>query len=85
MNGVDRFTLSLIPSGDTGKGDSPGRQTKFHECFGWKVVITNLTVIETYDCQSLWVYKERRYGLIVSDIFFYVDDGRPIGSKKVVL
>ena len=32
----------------------------------------------------LWLYTERKYGMIAADIFIYVDYGRPIGPKKEI-
>jgi hypothetical protein len=50
--------------------------------FQWEDVVLNLPDQPEYDPTYPWVYKRRRDGNIASDIFLYVDDGRPMGFDQ---
>ena len=45
-------------------------------------MVVNFTGTTAYDFQKTGIYKESRDGLIVANLFVYVDDGRPIVPKE---
>ncbi|KAL7521106.1 LOW QUALITY PROTEIN: hypothetical protein ACHAWX_005796 [Stephanocyclus meneghinianus] len=47
--------------------------------FQWECVVLNLLGQADYDSTYPWVYKRQKDGHIASDIFLYVDNGRPTG------
>ena len=50
--------------------------------FQWEDVVMNLPGQPDYDPTYPWVYKRRIDGHIASNIFLYVDDGRPTGFDE---
>ena len=50
--------------------------------FQWEQVVLNLPGTPKYDTSFPWVFKVREDGHIASDIFLYVDDGRPTGFSE---
>ena len=50
--------------------------------FVWDKVVLNLLGSEEYDRHISWVFKQRVDGLLASDLFIYVDAGRPIGPTE---
>ena len=48
--------------------------------FRWWKVILNLTGLEKYDSRLPWMYKARADDPIVTDGFWYIDDGRPTAN-----
>jgi hypothetical protein len=59
-----------------------GDRNKQSNPFKWKRVVLNLPGTPHYDSSYPWVYKVREDGHIASDIFLYVDDGRPTGFSE---
>ena len=65
------------------EGIALGDIHNFKKSFGWEKVVTEFPGTTSVDCQIPWVYKESRDGLIMDDLFVYVDDRCHIGSMGV--
>ena len=59
--------------------DGKRRQTRGLKKRWWKVIL-NLPGLEKYDSRLPWMYKARADDPIVTDVFWYIDDGRPTAN-----
>ena len=59
-----------------------GNMREKRNLFKWDREVVNLTGSESYDRNNPWLYKERKDGMITSNLFIYVDGGRPIGPTE---
>ena len=51
--------------------------------FGWKKIVLNLPGIRHDDLSMPWVYNVGIDDKVASDLYFYIDDGKPTsGSAK---
>ena len=62
-----------------------GNRRDLGNTFGWKKVVLNLPCTPTYDPSIPWVYKVGFNDKVASDIYFYIDNVRPMsGSENLV-
>ena len=64
------------------KGIVMGDSIDSNNTFAWDKMVLKLPGTEGYDCHRPWVFNQRVDGLLVEDLFIYVDYGRPIGTTK---
>ena len=55
-----------------------GLRSDVKNVFHWLKVFFNLPGTKSYDPSRPWVYRVRTDGRLAVDIFWYIDDGRPI-------
>lgn len=66
----------------TAKSIAYGKKRDPNNPFQWEKAVLNLPGQLDYNPTMPWVYKRRRDGHLASEIYLYVDDGRPTGFDR---